>query len=60
MIRGLTVVITAIMSVIFLKRKQYLHHWLSLTSIVVGVFIVGLVGVTMSKKSDDEEVDIGS
>lgn len=55
MMRGVIVVITAGMAMIFLGRKQYCHHWLSLGTIVTGVFIVGLVGVTMSKKGDDED-----
>ena len=54
MMRGIIVVITAGMAMIFLGRKQYIHHWLSLFTIVLGVFIVGLVGVTMSSKSEDE------
>lgn len=55
MMRGIIVVITAGMAMIFLGRKQYCHHWSSLFTIVVGVFIVGLVGVTMSSKKDDED-----
>lgn len=54
MMRGIIVVITAGMAMIFLGRKQYIHHWLSLITIVLGVFIVGLVGVTMSTKSEDD------
>lgn len=41
MMRGIIVVITAILSVLLLGRKQFLHHWLSLASIVIGVGIVG-------------------
>lgn len=50
MMRGVIVVITAFMAIQFLGRKQYAHHWISLITIVVGVFIVGLVGVMASKK----------
>jgi drug/metabolite transporter (DMT)-like permease len=42
MLRGLIIVITAIMSVIFLKRKLYRHHWSSMSVIFIGVFLVGL------------------
>ena len=55
MMRGIIVVITAGMAMLFLGRKQYLHHWLSLITIVAGVFIVGLVGVTMSKKDEGDD-----
>lgn len=51
--RGIIVVITAAMSILFLGKKQYFHHWVSLTSIVLGVAIVGLVGIYASKDSDD-------
>jgi drug/metabolite transporter (DMT)-like permease len=53
MMRGIIVLITAVLSILFLGKKQYAHHWLSLFTIVSGVCIVGLVGVTMSK--DDTE-----
>lgn len=38
MMRGIIVVITALLAVIFLGRKQYRHHWTSLLLIVLGVF----------------------
>lgn len=53
MMRGCIVIITALLSVAFLGKKQYAHHWLSLLAIISGVAIVGLVGVTMSQ--DDSE-----
>jgi drug/metabolite transporter (DMT)-like permease len=51
MMRGVIVVITAFMAIQFLGRKQYAHHWISLVTIVLGVFIVGVVGVMYSKKT---------
>lgn len=45
MMRGLIVVITALMSVVFLGRKQYRHHVVGIMLILGGVFIVGLVSV---------------
>jgi len=51
MMSGVIVVITAFMAIQFLGKKQYAHHWVSLFSIVLGVFIVGLVGVMYSNKS---------
>lgn len=45
MLRGTIVIITAFLSVVFLKKKQYAHHWVSLMSILLGVGIVGYVGL---------------
>lgn len=50
MMRGVIVVITAFMALMFLGRKQYAHHWISLFTIVLGVFIVGFVSIMASKK----------
>ena len=55
MMRGIIVVITAGLSILFLGAKQYAHHWISLFMIVLGVAIVGIVSVMMGKKDDDEE-----
>lgn len=53
MMRGIIVVITALLAVIFLGRKQYRHHWTSLAIIVLGVFQVGYVSVLYSKNHPD-------
>jgi drug/metabolite transporter (DMT)-like permease len=45
MMRGLIVVITAFMALVFLGRKQYAHHWISLVTIVAGVALVGIVSI---------------
>jgi len=50
MMRGAIIVITALMSVIFLKRKQHFHHIVSIAVIVTGVALVGYCGI---KASDD-------
>jgi drug/metabolite transporter (DMT)-like permease len=55
MMRGLIVVITAFMSVIFLGRKQYRHHWVSIAFILTGVFIVGYVSVKADNSGDSED-----
>jgi drug/metabolite transporter (DMT)-like permease len=54
MMRGSIVVITAAMAVVFLGRKQYAHHVISLIMIVVAVAIVGLAGVANSSKNGNE------
>jgi len=55
MMRGIIVLITAIMSIFFLGKKQYCHHWSSLFTIVLGVFIVGLVGILASNDKNDTD-----
>lgn len=49
MTRGALVLFVGTFSVIFLKRKLYLYHWLSLVVVVVGVGLVGLAGAISSK-----------
>jgi drug/metabolite transporter (DMT)-like permease len=53
MMRGLIVLITALMSIMFLGRKLYRHHWTALTLIMVGIILVGLAAVFYGE--DDEE-----
>ena len=54
MCRGVIVVITAGMSILFLKRKYYVHHYISVFMIIGGVAIVGYVSVNSSDKSKDD------
>ena len=37
MMRGFINVVTPFLSIIFLKRRQYMHHWVGVISIVAGV-----------------------
>jgi len=53
MMRGLIVVITALLSVIFLGRKLYRHHWTAIFCIVAGVTIVGAVALLFPEGGDD-------
>lgn len=48
MMRGLKIAITAFMSVLFLKRKLYRHHWSSVVVIFVGLILVGVAVLTGS------------
>jgi uncharacterized membrane protein len=57
MMRGIIVVITAGMAMVFLGKKQYLHHYVSLFAIVSAVSMVGLVGIAISNKLADENPD---
>lgn len=54
MMRGCIVVITAFMALVFLGRKQYAHHWISLFTIVLGVFIVGFVSIKSNSQSQTD------
>ena len=44
MTRGALVLFVGLFSIIFLHRKLYLHHWIALVIVVLGVAIVGLAG----------------
>lgn len=50
MLRGLIIIVTAGMSIIFLKRKLYRHHWSSIAVIFIGVFMVGLASLVWPNK----------
>ena len=45
MLRAMLIPVVATFSMLFLKNKYYLHHYVSIVAIVVGVAIVGLVSV---------------
>ena len=53
MMRGLIVLITAFMSIMFLGRKLYRHHWTGLILIVLGIVLVGLAAVIYDDEEDD-------
>lgn len=55
MLRGFIVVITALMAITFLGRKQYIHHWFSMFTITAGVALVGYVSIMNSKSSSHQE-----
>ena len=42
MMRGTIVLVVAIFSVIFLKRKLYIHHWIGVSLVIIGVTLVGI------------------
>lgn len=56
MLRGMIIIVVALMSIIFLKRKLYRHHWTSIGFIFVGVGLVGVAAI-VSGNSGDEEVN---
>ena len=56
MMRGFINVVTPLLSIIFLKKKQYLHHWVAIACIVLGVAEVGYIAIAFA----DSEQEIGS
>ena len=46
MLGGLLVLIVAILSVLFLHRKQHRHHWLGIFLLFVGIAMVAVAAVT--------------
>jgi Nucleotide-sugar transporter len=48
MTRGALVLFVGLFSVLFLKRKLFLYHWVSLAIVVLGVAVVGLAGAIWS------------
>ena len=55
MMRGIVVVVTALMAVLFLGEKKYFHHIMSLVFIVVGVGTVGVVSILAADDSDSND-----
>ena len=44
MMRGNIVIVTSLMSIIFLKRRLFKHHWTAIGSIFFGVLLVAMRG----------------
>lgn len=59
MLRGMIIIVTAAMSIIFLKRKLYRHHWSSIACIFIGVFMVGLAALLYTDSGSTETNPIG-
>lgn len=57
MTRGALVLFVGLFSVIFLKRKLYAFHWVSLVIVVLGVALVGLAGAIWSGKAPADAPD---
>ena len=54
MTRGALVLFVGLFSVLFLRRKLYAYHWISLVIVVLGVGVVGLAGALFP--SDEKDV----
>ena len=59
MLRGMIIIFTAGMSIMFLKRKLYRHHWSSMTVIFIGVTLVGVAALTEEQRDDTKTSVLG-
>ena len=55
MLRGMIVFVASILSIIFLNKRYYRHHWTALSLVVVGVAIVGVSPVIYPDDSGDDD-----
>lgn len=55
MLRGSVVIFTALFSVLFLGRKQYLFHWIGVVLVAIGSALVGLAAVVSTNKQQSGE-----
>jgi uncharacterized membrane protein len=58
MMRAFMIVITATLSVIFLKRKYYIHHMIGICLVIGGVIIVGTVSIHNAKNVTTDAMGI--
>ena len=52
MMRGFVTVITALLSIFLLKKKQHSHHWLGLGCVVLALVEVGYVSIALGEPED--------
>ena len=52
MLSGTNIVYSALLTVFYLKKNLYRHHYLAITMIVLGVIIVGLNCIFYDKHED--------
>ncbi len=50
MLKGGTILATALMGKVFLKRQLSSHNWISMSMIFIGLFIIGQVDPTFSRE----------
>lgn len=58
MLRGSLILITAMMSIIFLKSRLHRHHWISLVLIIGGIVIVGISSILRNAKGENKILGI--
>ena len=45
MMKGISIVYVGLLSLLFLKRKMYCHHWSSMLTVTLGVCVVGIASL---------------
>lgn len=55
MLKGVLVISATVYSMIFLKRRYYRHHWTALTTVIIGVVLVGMSSIIYPPESDDTQ-----
>ena len=53
------IIVTSVMSILFLNRKLFRHHWSSVAVIFTGVALVGVAAVLQSAGSEEEINPLG-
>ena len=53
------VLVTALLSILFLKKKLYRHHWTSVGVIFLGLILVGIAVLTGSSSQGIETSPLG-
>lgn len=56
MLSGTNIVYSALLTVFYLKKKLYRHHYLAIALIVLGVIIVGLDCIFYDKHEDFQKL----
>ena len=59
MMQGSIVLVTALLSIVFLKRTLFRHHWTGLILVVLGISLVGLAVLIASDDDDDQNTIVG-
>ena len=58
MLRGAVVLFVAAGAMIFLKRRQYIHHYASLITITFGIVLVGIASVVYPSGGADSSTSV--
>jgi drug/metabolite transporter (DMT)-like permease len=56
MLRGSTIIFSGLLSILFLKRKLYIHHWLGMFIVTSGLAVVGVSNVLRPDSTDANQL----
>ena len=57
MMRGILVAVTAALSIVYLKRQQFSHHYIGIFLVISGVFIVGTTSHNVESSTNEQNND---